>query len=214
MQRENGELPNDGGSEINSQLLDLQDAFVHAMTVSGTLGKLRAQLRAAAIGLLRGDSALQRSAVGEPICVPELPLASRVALLLVQDFLQSRSLNHTLGIFEAEGSPGLTGGDAKEAIHRLLEDVNPEGSMLERLISATLQSGLASVATASPGLLTTPCPPTPSPETQDMGSVSTSDLLVVAPVVAEALAEYEPSVSFSDSGGRLDEGLYDEIEIL
>lgn len=83
-------------------LVDLKEAIMCALSADGTLGKLKAQLRAAAVGILRNKPALGEAAVGKTVAIGALSLETQVAFLLIHEFLLAHSMNVSAGLFEEE----------------------------------------------------------------------------------------------------------------
>ncbi|RNF10465.1 hypothetical protein TraAM80_01511 [Trypanosoma rangeli] len=123
-------------NEINTTLLELQGAFAEALRNAGVLGKLRAQLRAAAISVIRGDPHLRTAAVGKTILPGDLLPEGRVALLLIQDFARMHGLQQTLGVFEEESNLSLVGESEMNTARRL--QCSQKSSALEQLIAAAM----------------------------------------------------------------------------
>lgn len=205
------------GNESNAALLQLQDAFVSALTSSGVLGKIRAELRATALSLLRGDEALERAAVGDVLRPATLAPTSKVALLLLYDFLQHHHLRQTAGVLEVEGSVHLLSSE-QDALFGDLTTLPGEGPLLERLIDAFHsgkchpQHDAADRAAGSSEKLGD-APPLPTVDAEESG-VATAAHPENEDVLRE-LEAYEPSVAFSDASGTLDSGeRCDEVEIV
>lgn len=73
-----------------------------ALSADGTLGKLKAQLRAAAVSILRDKPALAEAAVGKTVAIGNLSLETQVVFLLIHEFLLAHSMNVSAGLFEQE----------------------------------------------------------------------------------------------------------------
>ncbi|ORC91114.1 uncharacterized protein TM35_000061190 [Trypanosoma theileri] len=160
-------------NEINTTLLELQDALTAALRETGVLGKLRAQLRASAISVVRGDSHLRDAAVssaGKIMQPASLSLEARVALLLMEDFMRVHGLLHTIGVFEAESNVCLIGETERATMKEMQslqqqqqqqqQQSSGEKSILEKLIANTLQRDkpiiLQGTSTGSSSLSLTP----------------------------------------------------------
>lgn len=131
----------DDAGEINTTLLELQDALATALRNAGVMGKLRAQLRAAAVGIIRGDPHLREAAVGQTSLPSAMSLEARVALLLIQDFARVHGLRHTLGVFEAESNMCLVGESERETARVFFQPHSgacDRPSALERLVAGAL----------------------------------------------------------------------------
>ncbi|KAG5494967.1 hypothetical protein JKF63_02019 [Porcisia hertigi] len=222
------EAPQVEGSESNAALMQLQDAFVSALTASGTLGKIRAQLRATALALLRGDDDLQNAAVGSFIRPLTLTTHAKVSLLLLYDFLEHHHLRQTAGVFDVESSVHLLLEERTSLLAELAR-LPGEGSLLERLLQSHEQA--TQVSSASPPHVSTP--PTASKETSGISAVESSTSPVcfesslgalekAAPAaqpedadVQYELNKYEDSIPFSDADGTIDANMQcDEVERL
>lgn len=214
------------GNESNAALLQLQDAFVSALTSSGALGKIRAELRATALSLIRGDEDLQRAAVGDALKPASLSTASKISLLLVFDFLQHHQLRQTAGVLEVEGGVHLLSNE-QDALLGDLQALPGKGPLLERLVESFDKSQVAGpsfvgqsksshddrksndLAASHEKKVEASKPPSTSVEQTTMVSI-------VLPDNKDVLREYEAyeaSVAFSDVDGALDtEQECDEVE--
>lgn len=218
----------DDGNEANTQLLELQDALMHALSMSGALGKLRAQLRATAIGLFRGDADLQHAAVGSTMSPGELPVESRLTLLLLHDFLQERGLEATAGVLEAESGMRIPASEERDALLGQFSPLPGQGTLLERVVHYAVNasndgthSGRPLPATASGLAAVSSTFGQPRP-VDSVGMADVSSTMVgwgtapeVAPEdadVAEGLENYENSIDFDDVEGTIDVAEYDEVE--
>ncbi|KPA76870.1 hypothetical protein ABB37_07663 [Leptomonas pyrrhocoris] len=217
----------ENGHESNAALLQLQDAFVSALTSSGALGKIRAQLRATALSLLRGDDDLQRAAVGDVLKPASLSAASKISLLLLYDFLQFHHLRETAGVLEVEGSVHLLSGE-QDTLLGGLRTLPGEGPLLERLVESCekghvppfLEKGSLSggVVPDARSRLTEPNIESPSLASSSISTAfkKTTTTTVALPENEDVLREYqayEPSITFSDVDGVLeDERQCDEAE--
>jgi hypothetical protein len=219
------------GNESNAALLQLQDAFVSALTSSGALGKIRAELRATALSLLRGDEELQRAAVGDVLKPTSLSTTSKVALLLLYDFLQYHQLRQTAGVLEVEGSVHLLSSE-QDALLSDMRALPGDGPLLERLVEFfgrnPMGVPLAAVVSPTGEVVRTLISEEPRAEvTRDASSPASNSLssslkkiattTVVLPENEDVRREYdvyEPSIAFSDVDGALDDGehQYDEVE--
>lgn len=108
----------DEPDEEAMQLLELKDAFVGALTANGVLGKIKAQLRASAVSLLRGDPTLAEAAVGRTTAPDRLSLESGVVLLLIHQFLLQHNMTATAGVFEAEGAVREVSRAARDVVEK------------------------------------------------------------------------------------------------
>eukprot|EP00796_Vickermania_ingenoplastis_P004150 gene4150-2992_t len=204
--------------EESMHLVELKDAFTSALTANGVLGKIKAQLRASAVSLLRGDPELAAAAVGRTMAPDRMALESKVALLLIRQFLVSHDMSATAGVFEAESSLTEVGTDAQDLFGRLFargaDDCpltalvreaiqNPDGPAVTRANSGT---SLAPVQAAKPEA-EVEAAPAPNPNAEQL------DLLASVPEVATVLEGLHDSFSFSDTEGALDPDLaYDRID--
>ncbi|CAJ1011546.1 hypothetical protein Q4I28_006859 [Leishmania naiffi] len=216
------------GNESNTTLLQLQDAFVSALTASGTLGKIRAQLRATALALIRGDEDLQNAAVGPFIRPLTLTTPTKVSLLLLYDFLQHHHLQQTAGVLDVEGSVHLLLNERSVLLGDLAR-LPGDGSLLERLVQSYEPASQASIA----GHSNTHATLTPSkaagalaameqqafPLISSSGPVTEEETVAVAQAhdadVLYELEKYEDSIPFSDTEGTIDASMQcEEVERL
>ncbi|CAD2217867.1 hypothetical protein AGDE_07497 [Angomonas deanei] len=189
-------------NDANAQLIELQDSFVNALTHSGALGKLRAQLRAAALSLLRGDSEMHEATVGKGLNPFDLSPSCKLTLLLIQNFLLEKGLTETASILEAEASLKFISGDDASVAEELISKSNE--NTLEQLISDGLQAREGGITVAK--------------KKTDEGAESPTGGLSETPLeepsnmeTYRALSEYEPSIDFSDEEGAIPEGACIEI---
>lgn len=78
----------------------LQEALATALVANGTIGRIRAQLRAAALGVIRNDDKLATLGGRKP---PQ-DGAAAISVALVIDFLDRMGYLASKGVFEAEAS--------------------------------------------------------------------------------------------------------------
>ncbi|GET91743.1 hypothetical protein, conserved [Leishmania tarentolae] len=216
------------GSEANAALLQLQDAFVSALTASGTLGKIRAQLRASALALIRGDDELQNAAVGPFIRPATLNTHAKVSLLLLYDFLQHYHLQQTAGVLDVESSVHLLVNERATLLGELAQ-LPGDGPLLERLLRLyepptkmpdTEPPNASAVPIASKATPGVPAAETPALTVAcTTSSASDEETTALAePHDADVLYEldkYEDSIPFSDTEGPLDAAFQcDEVERL
>nr|CCC90715.1 conserved hypothetical protein [Trypanosoma congolense IL3000] len=229
----------DGVNEINTTLLGMQQAFANAMRKSGVMGKMRAQLRAAAIGVIRADPCLRHAAVGDVLRPEDLPLEGRVALLLIDDFIRVHGLNLMGGVFEEECNISLMGEAERSIVEK--QRVQRQGqadcksSLLEMLIAGTLdprdykieEQDTPAESSHSTGTVVQPAAPS-SAVAGRLAAVPARggkkpETALTVPLemqghgeISAWLKEYEDSLDFSDSTvGDLscfDERAYDHVE--
>ncbi|EKF27883.1 hypothetical protein MOQ_008384 [Trypanosoma cruzi marinkellei] len=219
-------------NEINTTLLELQDAFATALRNAGVLGKLRAQLRAAAISVIRGDPYLRTAAVGKTILPAALSPEGRVALLLIEEFARVHGLQQTLGVFEEESNLSLVGELERNTAQRLRGSL--ESSALEQLIAAAMAreapqlQGKEPIMTSGSMLpASTPCVSDEREEEREQHTgnrqhqqpkkeVRTELETPRHPEIAAGLKEYEDSINYSIVSVTglpgVDESNYDKIE--
>ncbi|KAG5469265.1 hypothetical protein LSCM1_02480 [Leishmania martiniquensis] len=216
------------GNESNAALLQLQDAFVSALTASGTLGKIRAQLRATALALIRGDEDLQDAAVGPFMRPRTLTAPAKVSLLLLYDFLQHHHLQQTAGVLDVESGVHLLFHERSTLLGSLIE-LPGDGSLLERLV----QSYEIGIPVAGPRSSNAPAAPPRTPLTASLvaaeagasrysfssSSVAGEEAAAAAqpgdPDVEYELDRYEDSIPFSDTEGTIDASMQcNEVERL
>lgn len=123
------------------EMVNLQAAFVEALIRQGIMGKVRAQLRAATVGLIRGESAAAASSNR-----PELDPATKLSYVLVSDFLQKTGLMQSHGVFEEEANLATNDGLATEARRHktasaLQLNLSAQQPLLVTLVAAQLRSG-------------------------------------------------------------------------
>lgn len=136
-----------GDSGLNGQLADVHNELMTALVNSGLMGKIRAQLRAAAVAILDDDRTALR-ALGSHN-VKSASDRSKIALLLVEEFLQLNSMKHSLGVFTEESNVSSLEPHERNRLlepmqqHQLVAaaglpgDGTPQtGSLLETLIGA------------------------------------------------------------------------------
>ncbi|CBZ29799.1 conserved hypothetical protein [Leishmania mexicana MHOM/GT/2001/U1103] len=215
-------------SESNAALLQLQDAFVSALTASGTLGKIRAQLRATALALIRGDDELQNAAVGPFIRPLTLTTHAKVSLLLLYDFLQHYHLQQTAGVFDVESGVHLLFNERSVLLGDLAR-LPGDGPLLERLVR--LHEPGRQIPGAGPSNATvvpttsqaTASIPTAKPPASPVASASSSaseehTATMASPQDADVqyeLDRYEDSIPFSDTEGTIDGNVHcDEVDRL
>lgn len=131
----------DEQDEQSLQLLELKDAFVSALTANGVLGKIKAQLRASAVSLLRGDPTLAEAAVGRTTAPDHHSLESGVVLLLIHQFLLQHNMTATAGVFEAEGAVREVSRAARDVVERRFAGRTEEpagATVLEEPVLTTL----------------------------------------------------------------------------
>ncbi|ESL06620.1 hypothetical protein TRSC58_05703 [Trypanosoma rangeli SC58] len=216
-------------NEINTTLLELQGAFAEALRNAGVLGKLRAQLRAAAISVIRGDPHLCTAAVGKTMVPGDLSPEGRVALLLIQDFARMHGLQQTLGVFEEESNLSLVGESELNTARRL--QGSQKSSALEQLIAAAMAHAsprieeqqstmtLKSVLRAPTGVAAAAEGEEQKGHLeakQEHGEEGGSWEVPHHPEIAAGLREYEDSVDYSVAGTSdpscADESMYDNID--
>ncbi|KAK7197285.1 hypothetical protein NESM_000675200 [Novymonas esmeraldas] len=202
------------GNESNAALLQLQDAFVNALTASGALGKIRAQLRASALALIRGDDDLQDAAVGPVVRPMALSSGAKVSLLLLYDFLQHHHLHQTAGVLEVEGSMHLLSNERASLLGGLAQ-LPGDGSLLERLLQsheADKEKGriVNPPSTTTAAAAAAPSPPEgPAAADLSVSRSATEDAGLAGPPPDDAdvlyeLERYDDSIPFSDTDTPID----------
>lgn len=236
------EMGGEDGNEANSQLLELQDAFVQTLSASGALGKIRAELRATALSLLRADPSMKLAAVGATHSLVDMPLESQVTLLLVDDFLRQKSYRQSAGVYSAEAGPGFASDEAHDVLReRFYSESRAEGSrsdetLLERIVKAALTTPPNPQSERPPPTGTVAPPQVAGPSAaflpandvghNEQGSADSSpmphsgtldnqsDAVLQDAGVQHYLEHYEESLPFSDSDRAFSGDDFDEIEIL
>ncbi|KAG5493426.1 hypothetical protein JIQ42_01792 [Leishmania sp. Namibia] len=216
------------GNESNTALLQLQDAFVSALTASGTLGKIRAQLRATALALIRGDEDLQNAAVGPFIRPLSLTTPAKVSLLLLHDFLQHHHLQQTAGVLDVESGVHLLFHE-RSALLGDLTHLPGDGSLLERLVRSfeTARPLAGADPSRAPVVLNGPqlmssfvvveslASPFSSSSSSAAGEQAAATAQPEDPDVEYELDKYEDSIPFSDTDGTIEANMQcDEVELL
>ncbi|CCW63030.1 unnamed protein product [Phytomonas sp. EM1] len=209
------------GNEANTQLLELQGAFIDALTNMGLMGKLKAQLRAVALALLRGDPNLSLAAVGPTKSFVHAPIETQISLLLINDFLTNNHLTQTAGVLEVEAGISSCSSCAEEQMRSSIGTLSGDGTMLERLIHFAINGNHTpnSHLSASPQAALVNSEPEPMlPSTRDKTSVDTEEaqetlLELCNPRLHDEINQYEKSISYSDIEECLNEDLYTEIEL-
>ncbi len=87
-----------------TEFAELQQALVTALTASGALGTLRAQLRQASLAVLRDDNRSLDRVVPSRLNLQTLTEEQRVGLLVVDEFLGSLGLTLTHGMLQEEAA--------------------------------------------------------------------------------------------------------------
>ncbi|RNF20910.1 uncharacterized protein Tco025E_03615 [Trypanosoma conorhini] len=213
----------DDANEINTTLLELQSAFAAALRNAGVLGKLRAQLRAAAISVIRGDPHLRTAAVGKTVLPADLSPEGRVALLLIEDFARVHGLQQTLGVFEEESNLSLVGEPERNTARRLQGP--RKTSALEQLVAAAMaheppqreeQQPAAAHESESRAPATTAAAAAAAAGKQEEAAEGAPVAAAHHPEIAAGLEDYEDSVDYSvmdtTDPSCADEGMYDSIE--
>ncbi|KAH9584025.1 hypothetical protein LSM04_001311 [Trypanosoma melophagium] len=220
-------------NEINTTLLELQDALTAALRETGVLGKLRAQLRAAAVSVVRGDPHLREAAVSAgkimQINDKQISLEGRLALLMMEDFMRVHGMLHSLGVLAAESNVSMVGETERTTLQQMRtrlfnkEDNNNNNNMsiLERLIANTLQRDKPVVRSASTGSSSISLtPPEQSKEIEEEEEIDEKkekekEIPHNVEIITE-LQEYDDSVDFSDVSvadmSSVDITAYDYIE--
>lgn len=215
------EGPRGDGSDSNTAMLQLQESFVNALTACGALGKIRAQLRATALALMRGDTDLQGAAIGDAISPLTMSTTSKVALLLMYDFLQSHGFTQTAGVLEVEGTIQLLAGE-EAGIVEGIRDLGSGGSAMDQLIEYWLRTRNMGLDREDQGHSSIHSSRTESPGRTDSigapkGGRAQDSIVVSVPQdidILNILDAYEDSIPFSDREGDLDDMNCDEIEKL
>lgn len=129
-------------SDPPNEMQLMQEAFLDALVATGVLGKVKAQLRAAAVGIVRDDAA--RINASSPNDHPSrMSEPSKIALLLVHDFLQCMNYNLTEGVFAEEASVAdLDGMDPAEPLG--LATVSERKPLLVTLVEERLSGAPSS----------------------------------------------------------------------
>ncbi|CCW66116.1 unnamed protein product [Phytomonas sp. Hart1] len=210
------------GNEANTQLLELQEGFMKVLTNTGLLGKLKAQLRAVALALLRGDPNLSLAAVGPTNSFAQASIETQIALLIINDFLAINHLTQTAGVLEVEAGTSFRSNRVEDQVKRSIATLSGEGTMLERLIHLAIHrdhvseshlSALPSVALANPE----PKPMSPLMRDEIPVDVEENPKTLLEPIDSKIhyeLMQYEESIPYSDVEECLKEDLYAIIESL
>lgn len=127
-----------GDAGLNTQLADVHNEFMTALVSSGLLGKLRAQLRAAAVAILDDDKTVLRALGSQSM--KSATDRSKIALLLIEDFLQTKTMKHSLGVFAEESNVGsIHANERDQLLHPLQQKCDSSGSsLLEAIIGLAL----------------------------------------------------------------------------
>jgi hypothetical protein len=97
-------MSGDDNSACRPEFVDLQHALVTALTASGALGKLRAQLRLASLAVLRDEAGALNTVVPNRLQMQLLSAEQRLGLLVVDEFLASLGLPLARGMLAEEAS--------------------------------------------------------------------------------------------------------------
>jgi hypothetical protein len=131
-----------GDAGLNTQLADVHNEFMTALVNSGLLGKLRAQLRAAAVAIIDDDKVALRALGSQNM--KSATDRSKIALLLIEDFMQANMMKHSLGVFTEESSVGsVTSGEREQLLGPIQQKASgaiapQSSSLLETLIGLAL----------------------------------------------------------------------------
>ncbi|KAH8607199.1 hypothetical protein ERJ75_001452600 [Trypanosoma vivax] len=229
-------------NEINSTLFALQDSLTCALREYGVLGKLRAQLRASVMSIMRVDPDLRGAVVGDVMRPCDIPLERRIALLLIHDFVRVHGLKLTASVFEEEANLEMVN---KEECTALLGHEGLRRGGAPSAIEAVIVRAIGGDVAADHGVFTSsPVPPSPAPpgntapiqpavrrDEDEKASCDTAerveyseqvedgedDLKILLHAgVAAGLNEYEDSVAFSDASVEdisfIDSQAYDFVD--
>lgn len=172
-----------------------REALITALVTNGTMGKLRAQLRMAAINVC----GLSHKSVQKP-----LDTATSVSYSLVNDFLQKEEHINTLGIFEEEAMDALQSAMPveKAGSSLKLEAAPSQEPLLIRLVRTILEASGPSSRRNS-----TAAPPPAAPSSVTATVATPSPSVCAAPASATAVSitlpaptptDYPSSVEYSD----------------
>lgn len=206
-----GEEPEDAAEH----LAELKEAFTSALIANGVLGKMKAQLRAAAVSLLRGDSSLTTAAIGDTFST-NTELETKVTLLLIHNFLVANHLSITAGIMESECSLGhCIDNEAREAVERL----PAADCVLTSIVRGALRGGInPEIASFAPQEDTFPRESAASHSiaANQSGNASVSaEEPPYCPILTLALKEFdEVSLDYTDIDGTLDDLKLDQVQVL
>jgi len=81
-----------------------EDALTRALVINGTIGNLKAQMRAASIQIIKGTNGFPKN---NNINAPTDDPHAALAYALVSDFLTSQNLSLTKGVFTEEANLGV-----------------------------------------------------------------------------------------------------------
>lgn len=198
---------------LSGQLAEAHDAFVTALINNGVMGKLRAQLRVAALAIVKGDQKVL-SAVGSDVDVRSLPLHTRIALTLVDEFLSVKNMKHAHGLFQAESNIAALEGQVDSVLRSPIvsyvgqEREKSSPSLLEALVAAAL-AGPSPAASSAAASVTqrAPSPDIEMPAATTATAASTTSAVASTSqpssrrnsISASNAAEpYEDSIEYSD----------------
>lgn len=213
--------------EVNTHVLELQDALLSALSASGALGKIRAQVRASTLSLLRGDPALQEAAIGKTGS-QSVSAESKIAMMLVQDFLKTHLLDEAAGVLAAEAGNTFSLDDTS-ALARY-QSLPGSGSMLERLVHHGMKgSEVNEMRTSLAAPVETEKNKDSNTETRDEPALSQdgagtrtvedlerpsqADNTPPSAAIAKALRDYDSSIDFSDDSGEVDVTAYERVDL-
>ena len=126
---------------LAGQLSEVHESFIAGLVQAGIMGKLRAQLRLAAVGLLNDDKKALGIVRGSPLAPSALPVKTQIALLLIDEFLtvHDDSYKASQGIFHEESGVEALAGDEILAPVRSALGARVGGStLLESLVDVVL----------------------------------------------------------------------------
>lgn len=129
--------------EDEEKMQDLKNALAGALAANGVLGKIRAQLRASAVSLLRSDPGLKEAAVGSTVEMKKLPLETQVAFLLIHEFLSHHKMDTTAGIFAEEGAISEVNVEIRELMRNKLG--SDKGTSDKCILSSLVKDALDGV---------------------------------------------------------------------
>lgn len=214
-----------------------RDALVAALTANGALGRLRAQLRLAAIDACNGRGATTAKNVdsGPSLLSPPLAAslatdpASALAFALVDDFLAFHGARTTQSVWAAEAAAPLAKAPAAGAARRqaLSAAVAAVATTGEEPLLVTLLRAHSAAAGPSSSLPLPRAAPRPQEQQRQQFSSSGNSTLdgagadadidesgpsstVLAALNAVAAVEYPSSADFSDDTADSDRDLYAE----
>ena len=181
-----------------AEMSELQQSLVTALTASGVLGKLRAQLRLASLAIIRDDSTALETVFPARMPLQQLTAEQRIGLLIVDEFLASLNLTLTQGTFEEEASIAAVRASQPAGFDRMPKSATGQ-TMLQSLIGAALTSGAASVIRPQSASSSAPINPGRSASDEELLTDWSASAAPPGPQSSQTIRAPSPSVEVVSS---------------